>query len=453
MRVAVAQTPGTSLTQWRATLAELDKQISAARECGADLVVLPECAWPAYSLGSVSEYWKARRAGLPGADFFLEYLARTARRQRIAICAGFVEETGEHLYNAAALFEADGRLAGSHRKCFLWDFDHDCFVPGDRIAPVTTRFGPVGIMICADARLPEIPATLAYRGARLILHPTAWVNTGTPASPWNPQPDFLIRARAAEFHVPIASASKWGTERATSFVGSSLICDAAGKKLVQAESTGSGVFVAEVELGSPHATPATDAERAVLLSVGPRPVGLKDAPEVELALVPAGSGQLEVLTEAARRAPGAPPAIWILSDPGDNWTEPIVRVESTLVLTRPTPEPIDFGGARVAAIFARSAATFTAARCLALSGVHLVVILGNDVEEWAVRARACENRVFAAWARPDGLAVYDPTGRPVPGPSADSGSSALVPLRQAVDKCVADRTDVLADRTPALYSF
>jgi len=453
MRVAVAQTPGTSLKEWRATLAELDKRVSEAREQGAELVVLPECAWPAYSLGSVDAYWTARRAGLPGTDFFLAHLAETARRQRIAICAGFVEETGERLYNAAALFEADGHLAGSHRKCFLWDFDHDHFVPGDCIAPVPTCFGVVGIMICADARLPEIPATLVHRGARLILHPTAWVNAGTPADPWNPQPDFLIRARAAEFGVPIASASKWGAEGTTSLVGSSLICDAAGKKLVQAEPTGSGVFVAEVELGSPHATPATGAEREVLLSPDRQPVRPKDAPEVELAPVPAGSRRAEVLAEAARRSPGMPPAIWILSDRYDEWTEPAIQVENTLVLTQPTSGMIDFGGARVAAISARSAATFAATRSLALNGTHLVVIFGSDVEEGAVRARACENRVFVAWARPEGLAVYDPTGRPHPGPFTDSGRSALLPLRQAVDKRVADRTDVLADRTPALYSF
>jgi predicted amidohydrolase len=52
---------------------------------------------------------------------------------------------------------------------------------------------------------------------------------GVASAPWNPQPDFLIAARAAELGVPIASASKWGQEQETTFVGSSLVCNADGQ--------------------------------------------------------------------------------------------------------------------------------------------------------------------------------------------------------------------------------
>ena len=52
--------------------------------------------------------------------------------------------------------------------------------------PCDTPWGRVGIMICADARLPEIAATLATRRRQLLLQPTAWVNVGTPDEPVEP---------------------------------------------------------------------------------------------------------------------------------------------------------------------------------------------------------------------------------------------------------------------------
>ena len=117
------------------------------------------------------------------------------------------------------------------------------------------------MMVCADARLPENPATLAARGAELILHPTAWVNAGSADTPWNPQPEFLIPTRAAECGVPIASASKWGAEGDTTFVGSSLVCDAAGQVVAQCGMTKTAVVVADVELAAPRRLPVADGER------------------------------------------------------------------------------------------------------------------------------------------------------------------------------------------------
>jgi predicted amidohydrolase len=72
----------------------------------------------------------------------------------------------------------NGQIAGIHRKCFLWDFDHDYFAAGEEIRPFDTSVGRMGVMICADARLPEIAATLVRKGAEVILQPTAWVNAG-----------------------------------------------------------------------------------------------------------------------------------------------------------------------------------------------------------------------------------------------------------------------------------
>src|SRR3989304_4331510 len=76
-----------------------------------------------------------------------------------------------------------------------------------------TSIGCLGLMICADGRLPEIARTLALRGAQLIVNPTAWVSTARDRRLLtNPQYEYMIPVRALENGVWIASANKVGTE-------------------------------------------------------------------------------------------------------------------------------------------------------------------------------------------------------------------------------------------------
>jgi predicted amidohydrolase len=461
MRIAVAQMPGTSLDAWRQTLAQIDDALAQAREHRAELVVLPECVWPAYCLGSRAAYRAARHGGLPAPEFFLDHLSQAARAHHMAVCAGYVEERGERLFNAAALVDVSGEVRGVHRKCFLWDFDHDYFEPGETIEPMDTSLGRIGVLICADARLPEIPATLAARGAHLLLQPTGWVNAGTPERLWNPQPDFLVAARAAEFGVPIASASKWGLEGQTVFVGSSLICDATGEVLVQCRQRETTIAVAEVMLRPPRRAEMTAAERGLLLSPSStRRAGGGPVPGLWVRVVPDVSDATEleaIVCETARRA-CAEPTLWLARPKATAAPVSAVRqIENALIAGGSVDWVHELGAARVAAVRAQEARTFAAIRRRALEGAHVVVVQGNEVGEQAIRARASENRVFIVWVETAGVTVVGPTGQFLhrlhwaPGSSAQSG--VRLDTRLAVDKRVTNETDVLADRRPTMYAF
>jgi predicted amidohydrolase len=427
MRIAVAQTPGTRLDQWRETRVLLEDMVAGAAGRAAELVVLPECAWPAYCLGTRQAYWDARGAGLPGPDEFLDRICHAARDRQIAICAGFVAEEGDALWNAAVLIGPDGRILGTRYKCFRWAFDRDYFEAGVQIEPIAAPFGRAGVMICADARLPEIPATLAARGAELILHPTAWVNAGSTEAPWNPQPDFLIPARAAEFGVPVASASKWGAEGDTTFVGSSLVCDAEGRVVAQCGPAETTVIAADIEPRPPRRPQATDSERCLLLSRQPPSPPRAAVARLELLLRPPGRGV------ALARAAGS-----------DTW-QPV----------RPG-EPAEIGGARIGVLSGAHVRSFAPARCLALEGTHVVVVYGG-APAGLLRTRACENRVFVIAIGDDGWSAIDPRGMVIHerhwlvGGAQDMGIT--LEAAQAASKTVAPGTDVIAGRQPASYVF
>jgi predicted amidohydrolase len=456
LRIAIAQTPGTRLDQWRETRELVGEMIARASQERADLVLLPECLWPAYFIGSVEEYFQAREAGLPGPDAFLEQLTHLARAQRIAICAGYVAERERRLSNAATLISATGEVLGTHRKCFRWDFDYAFFEPGNEINPLETPWGPVGLMICADARLPEITATLVARGARLILHATAWVNVGTPETLWNPQPALLIPERAREFGLPIASASKWGIEGDTTFVGSSLICDAKGEVLAQCGTHETSVIVAEVSLEAPRRPELTPAHRARLLSSQPAVPPSASVPRLSVASLKDGS-QIEAALNALRSI-DALPALLVADAPGghpaagDDW----------LLLNGPTDQVRMLGAARVAAVDDRDANGFAVIRTLALDGVHLVVVFGRGASARTLRSRAAENRIFIVQVTASGISSYGPDGgeartaRPCCEISSEaaSGVEALtLDIARSADKEFAPRTNPFTERRPEYYEF
>lgn len=404
LRIAVAQTYGTTLAEWSATLATIEAAVDDAAAAGADLLLLPECVWPAYLLERPNAIQAAADEGMPDSDEFLARMRERARQRRMALCLGYVERRGRRLANAAALIDAAGELRGVHRKCFLWSSDHLCFEPGDQIRPFDTPFGRVGVLICADMRLPEIPATLVARGARLLLQPTAWVNSGTPERLWSAQADFMVRSRAAEFGVPIASADKCGSEHGTTFVGSSLICDAAGQALCQAGQRHAETLIADVPLARETNVNLTQAEREALRSPAApvRPPG--DEREAEVVITP------------------------------DGWTAP--------------------EGVRLVALSAADARRFAPARVAALSGAQGIVFRG-EAERYHLCTRAAENRLFVLSLDADGARLIDPRGR-LSSQHAWRESRQVtwrLPLHKAADKTVAPRTDIWAGRTPALYEL
>ena len=164
-RVACAQLAARPLARARAALRDVLQAIRTARRHGADLVVLPECSYPAYVLLDARPY----RNGIPSEDEALGLIAREAARAKIDVCVGIAARGADgKLRNQAVYVDAHGRILGSYAKCRLWNFDHRWFKPGDALPVLATRFGPIGMMICADGRNPEIARTLAAQGAGLI---------------------------------------------------------------------------------------------------------------------------------------------------------------------------------------------------------------------------------------------------------------------------------------------
>ena len=178
--------------------AGLERALDATRIAAleADLVVLPEATFPAYVLGNAP-------LAAHEAEDAINRLCVIARETSTVIVAGAAVLHDGRARNAAVVIDADGSLAGRTDKLFLWHFDRRWFEDGQSLAPIGTKIGLLGVLICADGRLPTISRALVDRGAKLLVMPTAWVTSGRdPQALENVQADLLARVRAYENRVP-----------------------------------------------------------------------------------------------------------------------------------------------------------------------------------------------------------------------------------------------------------
>jgi predicted amidohydrolase len=138
---------------------------------GAQIVLLPEalpCGWAHHSCVKDAE-------PIPTGEW-CSALAEAARQNHVWVCSGVIERDGNAIYNSAVLISDSGDVVLTHRKINELEIAHDVYALGDQLHVADTRFGRIGVMICADAfaRDQVITRTLGLMGAQVILSPCAW---------------------------------------------------------------------------------------------------------------------------------------------------------------------------------------------------------------------------------------------------------------------------------------
>lgn len=222
-------------------LAAASTAIRSAAGAGADVIVLPELATSGYCFNSVEE---ARSVALGAEDPV--FTSWSSGAGDAVVIAGFAE-LGEDgvLYNSAVLLDATG-VRALYRKVHLWDSEKLFFTPGDKPPPVVdAAVGRIAIMICYDLEFPEMPRSVALRGADLLAVPTNWPWVARPDG--MPAPEVVMAMGAARANrMPIACCDRRGTERGQRWNEATTVVGADGWPLAVADSA--GLAVAELDL-------------------------------------------------------------------------------------------------------------------------------------------------------------------------------------------------------------
>jgi len=214
------------------------KSIEEAAKNGADIALLPEVMDLGWTHPSALEL----AFPVPGGKTFT-VLSEAAKKNKIYVCAGIVEKDGDKTYNSAVLIDDQGRLLIKHRKLNELEIAHNLYAQGDRLNVCHTRFGTIGIHICADAFAKDriLSRSLGYMGADIILSPSSWAVPPDHDNLKEPYGDEWNRAyepAAKEFRMWIIGVSNVGPVGEGSWkdwicIGCSLVINPEGREVLQ----------------------------------------------------------------------------------------------------------------------------------------------------------------------------------------------------------------------------
>lgn len=503
-RIACVQMRARSSSLRETALRSALEMVDEAASEGAELVLLPETFYPSYYLGGIDPAWTWKEA--------VAALSAKAVERGIYLAAGIALEDGGALRNAAVLWGPDGEERLRTYKSNLWHFDERYVVPGLCFNVADTPWGKVGMMICADGRVPEIARILALKGARLILDPTNLVATGRDSARLSsPQLDYMLCARAAENGVWVAVANKTGLEAESVLnCGGSCVIDPFGEKTASLGPAEEDILFAEVDLGVspvrlPRRTPAkygaislkTEETEAYRSLMRPLPAREKDelffgaaqfsfdgwpdfaerarrflsrgadqgasficlpgtarasAEELAAALSPSLAGE-KCIAACASGEDGRAPCVVFFGADGEIASIPDGRYV-----------PVDTPAGRIGAVFGGDGWNPEPIRCLMLEGAETVLWFASyenerqrSVVEKIARTRASENRIclIVSLTGPAGESwIIPPSGAVAAAalPGEAQSVFALIRRSDCMGKTVVPGTNIVTGRRPEAYA-
>ena len=104
----------------------------------------------------------------PEYDFFITHL-----------CIGLAEKDGKRLYDSVLLIDDTGQILLKHRKInLLSELMTPPYTAGDDVHVVETKFGKIGLLICADTHDHGILKRMAAAQPDLLLVPYGYAASG-----------------------------------------------------------------------------------------------------------------------------------------------------------------------------------------------------------------------------------------------------------------------------------
>jgi predicted amidohydrolase len=156
----------------RGNFVRIENAIREAKDAGADIACFPETA----ILGWVNPNAHKRAYSIPGEDS--DRLCRLAEGYNLHLCIGLAEKDGRRLYDSVVLIDSKGNILLKHRKInLLTELMIPPYTPGESIDAVETKFGKIGLLICADTHDSKILKRMAMLKPDLLLVPYGYAAT------------------------------------------------------------------------------------------------------------------------------------------------------------------------------------------------------------------------------------------------------------------------------------
>jgi predicted amidohydrolase len=228
----------------------IEYALDTARAGHADIAAFPECS----VLGWENPDAWTMGAPIPGADS--DRIAALARKYGMMISIGLNEKDGNKLYDSAILVDKTGKLLWKYRKLIvlpeLMEPPYSVGTPSG-IGVVDTRFGRIGVLICADTDTggDAYVQRMASLKPELMLVPYGWAYTADEWPSKENELEGLVSRRAKLWKCPtvgtdLVGEMTHGPWKGRTYGGASVVADASGKAIAVLRHHDTDVRVVEL---------------------------------------------------------------------------------------------------------------------------------------------------------------------------------------------------------------
>jgi predicted amidohydrolase len=184
----------------------IENAIAEAKSQNAELICFPEAS----ILGWLNSDAHTRACTIPGPD--CDQLCELAKKYNVHLCIGIEEYDTGRLFNSAILIDNKGQILLKYRQINvppkLMSPPYSQGAESD-IATVNTKFGKIGLLICADTHREDLLDRMAAMKPNLLLVPYGYAED---EQKWP--------AHGKEFHTVVINAAK---RTAASVIGTNLV--------------------------------------------------------------------------------------------------------------------------------------------------------------------------------------------------------------------------------------
>lgn len=215
--------------------------LRAAHDAGAKLVVFPENSNRVRDYTDREECWE-KSERLDG-EFVTTISAACAELGMYAVVGvDLSDEIKPNVRIASVLIGPYGDIEHVHHKTVFWDYEYTLFVPGTKpLRVIDTPIGRIGLLMCADGIVPDVPRVLGLLGAQIFCNS---LNSRGPD-----EVRVHVPLRTLENHVwHISSNTVGGPADGWPWMGGSQVVSPRGEILACAGEESEGLIWADIDV-------------------------------------------------------------------------------------------------------------------------------------------------------------------------------------------------------------
>ncbi|PKA99568.1 putative amidohydrolase [Flavobacteriaceae bacterium MAR_2009_75] len=163
----------------------IEDALIEAKNQNVEIIVFPESSILGWQNPAAYEIANP----IPGDDS--KQLCKLAKKYGMFICIGLDEKEGNKLYDSAILIDDQGEILLKHRKNnIITELMTPPYSKGNDINVVETKFGTIGVLICADTFIDEVLDSMKSKKPDLMLIPYGWA---APDEDWPEHGQELVK--------------------------------------------------------------------------------------------------------------------------------------------------------------------------------------------------------------------------------------------------------------------